>query len=196
MVLIARTRPDGQLLETCKISGANRSRICQETESTSPDFGYCAAQKMSYFGYKIHAVCTQHGIFKTVDISKASTHDIQYLYDVKSQLNHCILIADKGYLSRQYQADLFDAAAMELATPKRANQVDVEPFNPVYRKARKRIETLFSQLSDQFMIRRNYAKAFAGFATPILSKINALTMIQWINLLNGNHMNNLNIVVA
>jgi len=26
------------------------------------------------------------------------------------------------------------------------------------RKSRKRIETLFSQLGDQFMIRRNYAK--------------------------------------
>ena len=187
---------DSMPLETCKISRANRSRICQETETTSPDFGYCAAQKMPYFGYKIHAVCTQHGIFKTFDISKASMHDIHYLHDVKSQLNHCILIGDKGYLSRQYQADLFDAAAIELATPKRANQIDFEPFNPVYRKARKRIETLFSQLCDQFMIRRNYAKSFTGFATRILSKITALTMIQWINLRNGNHINNLKIVAA
>ena len=183
-------------LETCKISRAKRSRICQETEQTSPDYGYCAAHNMIYCGYKIHAVCTQQGIFRTFDISKASVHDIHYLDDVKNQLNHCILIGDKGYLSRQYQRDLFDSAAIELTTPKCTSQVDFEPFKPLYRKARKRIETLFSQLCDQFNIRRNYAKSFTGFATRILSKITALTMIQWINLRNGNHINNLKIVVA
>ena len=187
---------DSMPLETCKISRAKRSRICQETEKTSPDYGYCAAHNMTYFGYKIHAVCTQQGIFKTFNISKASVHDIHYLEDVKNQLNHCILIGDKAYLSRQYQRDLFDSGSIELTTPKRTNQVDFKPFNPVYRKARKRIETLFSQLCDQFMIRRNYAKSFVGLATRILSKITALTMNQWINSRNGNHINNLKIVVA
>ena len=187
---------DSMPLETCKISRAKRSRICQETEATSPDYGYCAAHNMTYFGYKIHAVCTQQGVFKTFDISKASVHDIHYLEDIKRQLDHCILIGDKGYLSQQYQHDLFDTAAIKLATPKRINQVNYEPFNPGFRKARKRIETLFSQLCDQFMVRRNYAKSFVGLATRILSKITALTMIQWINFRNGNHINNLKIVAA
>ncbi|NAW50038.1 transposase, partial [Elizabethkingia argentiflava] len=44
----------------------------------------------------------------------------------------------------------------------------------MFRKPRKRIETLFSQLCDQFMIRRNYAKSFDGFKNRILSKIMAL----------------------
>ncbi|MBC8401462.1 MAG: IS982 family transposase, partial [Candidatus Marinimicrobia bacterium] len=32
-----------------------------------------------------------------------------------------------------------------------------------------------------FMIRRNYAKTFIGFATRILSKITAFTLLQYIN---------------
>ncbi len=56
----------------------------------------------------------------------------------------------------------------------------------VFRKSRKRIETLFSQLCDQFMIRRNYAKSFEGFKTRILSKITALTIIQFINKFHFN----------
>jgi len=48
-------------------------------------------------------------------------------------------------------------------------------------KVRKRIETLFSQLCDRFMIRRNYAKSFDGFKTRILAKITAMTIIQYIN---------------
>ena len=149
-----------------------------------------------HFGYKFHAVCTPQGIVKTFDISKASTHDIHYLGDLKTQLHHCVLVGDKGYLSRQYQHDLFDTAAIRLETPKRRNQLDFAPFNPVLRKARKRIETLFSQLCDQFMIRRNYAKSFQGLAARILSELTALTLIQWLNQRNGNKLNNLKIVIA
>ena len=52
----------------------------------------------------------------------------------------------------------------------------------IFRKSRKRIETLFSQLCDQFKIRNNYAKSFNGFKTRVLSKITALTFIQFVNV--------------
>ena len=52
---------------------------------------------------------------------------------------------------------------------------------PLFVKKRKRIETLFSQLCDQFMIKRNYAKSFEGFKTRIFSKMTYLTLIQYIN---------------
>ena len=48
-------------------------------------------------------------------------------------------------------------------------------------KSRKRIETLFSRLCDQFRIRNNYAKTFEGFKKRILAKITALTLVQYIN---------------
>ena len=43
-----------------------------------------------------------------------------------------------------------------------------------FAKARKRIETDFSQLCDQFMIIRNYAKDTIGLFTRIIGKISAL----------------------
>jgi hypothetical protein len=46
------------------------------------------------------------------------------------------------------------------------------------------------------MIRRNYAKSFAGPSTRILSKVTALTLIQWVNQRNGNKLNNLKIVFS
>jgi Transposase DDE domain len=187
---------DSMPLKICKFGRANRTRICQDTPETAPDYGYCAVHKAHYFGYKFHAVCTPQGVVKTFGISKASKHDIHYLNDLQTQLSHCVLVGDKGYLSRQWQHDLFDTAAIRLETPMRRNQLDFAPFNPVLRKARKRIETLFSQLCDQFMIRRNYAKSFQGLATRVLSKLAALTLIQWLNQRNGNKLNNLKIVIA
>ena len=59
----------------------------------------------------------------------------------------------------------------------RNNQNNYKKQPYIFRKKRKRIETLFSQLCDQFMIRRNYANSFDGFKTRIVSKITSLTTI-------------------
>ncbi len=172
---------DSMPLEVTKLSRSSRSRICKEVFDTAPNRGYCASQKMHYYGYKIHAVCSVDGVFKSFDLSKASVHDIHYLKDIKNQFNNCIILGDKGYLSADYQLDLFTTKNIKLEIPMRKNQKNYKKQAYIFRKKRKRIETLFSQLCDQFMIRRNYAKSFVGFKTRILSKITAVTIIQYIN---------------
>ncbi|MBY0067723.1 IS982 family transposase, partial [Empedobacter falsenii] len=137
--------------------------------------------QMSFYGYKLHAICSLNGVFQSIDISPASVHDIHFLKDIKSQLSDCVLLGDKGYLSQTIQIDLFNEANIRLETPKRSNQKEYKPQFYPFKKYRKRIETLFSQLCDQFMIRRNYAKTFEGFKTRILAKITALTVVQYIN---------------
>ena len=104
-----------------------------------------------------------------------------FLKDIKSQIYNCKLLGDKGYLSESIQLDLFETANITLETPKRANQKDYKKQPYIFRKTRKRIETLFSQLCDQFMIWRNYAKTFNGFRTRILAKKTSLTLIQYTN---------------
>ena len=172
---------DSMPLEVCKLSRSLRSKICKESNYAYPDKGYCASQQSSYYGYKLHAVCSVNGVFQSVDLSPASVHDINYIKDIRTQISDCTLIGDKGYLSAEIQLNLFENCNIKLDTPMRTNQLDYikQPF--IFRKSRKRIETLFSQLCDQFMIRRNYAKSFEGFRTRILSKITALTTVQYIN---------------
>jgi len=45
------------------------------------------------------------------------------LNDVKTQFSNCFLIGGRGYLSRQYQQDLFDNNSIELATPARKKPI-------------------------------------------------------------------------
>jgi len=172
---------DSMPLEVCKTARATRSTICKDEEYCYPDKGYCASQKMYYYGYKLHGICSLSGVFQSIDISPASIHDIKYLDDVKMQISNCTLLGDMGYLSASVQLNLFESVNINLQTPMRKNQIGYVKQPYVFRKSRKRIETLYSQLCDQFMIRRNYAKSFSGFRTRILSKISALTMIQYLN---------------
>ena len=188
---------DSMPLEVTKLSRSGRSSICKESYITAPNKGYCASQNMTYYGYKIHAVCSINGVFKSFDISKASVHDIHYLKDIKNQFSECVILGDKGYLSADYQLDLFESKQIKLEVPMRKNQYNYKKQLYVFRKSRKRIETLFSQLCDHFMIRRNYAKTFNGYKTRILSKITSLTIIQYINkFIFDRNINNLKINIV
>ncbi|MRM94308.1 IS982-like element ISRa1 family transposase [Riemerella anatipestifer] len=172
---------DSMPMKVCENARSTRSKICKEQSHSSPTYGYCASQKLYFYGYKLHAVCSLNGVIKNFDISPASVHDIHYLKDIGEQMRNCTLIGDRGYLSAKVQIDLFNYANIKLDTPMRSNQKDYIPQFSLYKKKRKRIETFFSQLCDQFMIKRNYAKTFEGFKTRIISKITAATVIQYIN---------------
>ena len=162
---------DSMPLPICKNARAKRSKICRDISSSFPTFGFCASQNMHYFGYKLHAVCSSQGIIYDMDMSQANVHDINYLNDLKGNLNNCILVGDKGDLSAQMQVDLFTHYKVHLEVPYRKNQINRKPVRKDYQKLRRRIETNFSQLEDQLCIRRNYAKTQRGLFTRILSKI-------------------------
>ena len=185
---------DSMPLEVCKLARSTRSKICKETENALPNRGYCASQNTHFFGYKLHAVCSVNGVFQSFDLSPASVHDIHFLKDIKEQMADCTVLGDRGYLSSEIQLNLFETVKIKLETPMRINQKNYKKQPYIFMKSRKRIETLFSQLCDQFMIRRNYAKSFLGFKTRILSKLTSLTMIQFLNkFVFDRNINNLKI---
>jgi len=188
---------DSMPLEVCKVSRERRAKICKEQFENAPDKGFCAAQDFYFYGYKLQGVCSVNGVFHSIELTKASVHDATFLKEINSQLSDCVLIGDKGYLSSSLQLDLFHSANIRLETPMRTNQKNYKKQEWVFRKTRKRLETLFSQLCDQFMIRRNYAKSFQGFKTRILAKITALTLIQFVNKFDFNRpINNLKVAIT
>ena len=172
---------DSTPIEICKISRAKRSNICA-TDGIQPTFGYCAAHKKHYFGYKLHLVCDENAVIHSFDFTPANIHDVQYLKDIKYNFHNCELIGDKAYISADYQSDLFNQSQIVLSVPMRSNSLNPIQFSTVKRRKRKRIETLISQLDGQFAMNINFAKSFNGLITRIISKITALTMIQFLNL--------------
>jgi len=57
-------------------------------------------------------------------------------------------------------------------------------FKP-FKRLRKRIEPIFSQLYVHLMMIRNYAKDLNGIFTRILAKITTITALKYLNLLNN-----------
>lgn len=188
---------DSMPVPICRNAREKRLKACCEVFETAPDKGYSAVNKQYFIGYKLHLVISLKGVCFSMDLSKASVHDLQYLNDLKySGMNNCTLIGDAGYLSSEQQTDLFTQQHIKLRTPMRSNQKDFKPFPFVFKKSRKRIETLFSQLCDQMMIKRNYAKSFNGLATRMVCKMSATTALQLINHQNGKPLNHIKHALA
>ena len=188
---------DSMPVPICNIARADRISICKENFESAPDKGYSSITKTYFMGYKLHLVTSVRGVFHSMQLSKASVHDVHYLEEIKDTgLNNCLLLGDKGYLSAEQKTDLFHTAKIELQTPCRTNQLQQTLFPYVFKKCRKRIETQFSQLCDQFMIKRNYAKTYRGLATRIISKITAFTSLQYLNFTSGKSLNKIKHALA
>lgn len=96
------------------------------------------------------------------------------------------MLRDKGYLSTECQLNLFENHQIKFEVPTEVNQKNDKQQPYLLRKLRKRIEILFSQLSDQFMIRRNYTNFFMDLKTRILAIIQFKTLNRNINNLKVN----------
>lgn len=179
---------DSKPVKVCQNARANRCAMGRGDTGRAPAWGYCASQGVYYYGYKLHAVCGIDGVIHSYDMTAANVHDLSYLKDVQREFHDCLMLGDKGYLSAEIRLDLFETANITLEVPYRLNQENRRPPSSAYRRFRRRVETLFSQLNDQFMMIRNYAKQPAGLFTRTAAKVAALTVLQYVNYIHHRHI--------
>ena len=175
---------DSKPVKVCQNARAKRCAMGRDNIAAAPDWGYCASQGLHYYGYKLHAVCGIGGVIHSYDMTPASVHDLHYLNDVRWEYHDCMMLGDKGYLSAEIQKNLFETVNITLEVPYRLNQKNWRPPSWAYKRFRKRIETVFSQLNDNLMMIRNYAKQTCGLFTRMAGKIAAMTFMQYVNFIN------------
>ena len=178
---------DSKPVKVCQNARAKRCAMGRDNLEAAPDWGYCASQGMHYYGYKLHAVCGIRGVIHSYDMTAASVHELHYLNDVRWEYHDCMMLGDKGCLSADIQQNLFDAANITLEVQYRPNQKNWRPPAWAYKRFRKRIETIFSQLNDNLMMIRNYAKQSCGLFTRMAGKIAAMTFMQYVNFVTQGH---------
>lgn len=178
----------------CPIVKNSRERsftICKEDAVNAPRKGYSAVDKRFFIGYKLHLLTSEHGVFQDMQVTPGNVHDINFLKDVQLEdyTKGKTLLGDRGYISKAVQTDLFTTHNITLEVPYRSNQKEQTVIDKVKGRKRRRIEVLFSQLCDQFRIKLNYAKSFAGFLGRVASKLAAVAVLQKVNVEKGRPLN-------
>ena len=188
---------DSVPIPICSNIRISRSKICKDDQEVLPSCGYHASHREYFYGFKLQLLITEKGIPHAAGITTASLHDSQYLpWLLHDGISNCQLLADKGYIDMNQQLNLFETAQIKLITPLRSNMKGVSQWTPKHRYKRKRVETLFSQLCDQMMLKRNYAKSSDGLVTRVLSKISAAAIMQRINIQENKPLNHIKHALA
>ena len=86
---------------------------------------------------------------------------------------------------------LFENFEVRLRVPFRNNQYAYKKYPPKLKGKRQMVETVFAQLCDQFNLKRNYAKTYKGILTRLSGKISAVSILNYINFMNGNKLSKL-----
>jgi hypothetical protein len=152
---------------------------------TAPAKGYSSVNKGWFIGYKLHVVIFDNGVVQQSGITKGNVHDINYLKSLRKLPAQKQLLGDRAYRSKPLQIDLFDKYQVKLRVPFRINQHDYKKHPKKYKSKRQMIETFFAQMCDQLNLKRNYAKSFDGLLTRLTSKLSSMSILHWINHLNG-----------
>jgi hypothetical protein len=152
---------------------------------TAPAKGYSAVNKGWFIGYKLHVVIFDNGVVQQSGITKGNVHDINFLKQIEGLPVHKQMIGDRAYISKTLQMDLFEKYEVKLKVPFRNNQHDYRKHPKKYKSKRQMVETFFAQMCDHLNLRRNYAKTFEGLVTRLTSKLSSMSILHWINYLNG-----------
>jgi hypothetical protein len=179
-------------IPVCRFARKGRLRIMKENLNFMPATGYSAIDKQYFYGFKLNLVLDENGIPFDFAITEGNQHDVSTLKELTDSLtDNTALLGDKGYIQQDVQLELFETRKIEVITPNRKNQKVKTKWNGKYRKKRKRIETMFSQLCDQFNLKKNFAKTTRGFITRIIAKLTGVIVLQLLNKLNDRPINHL-----
>lgn len=160
---------DSMPIPVCKFGRAHFSK-CFRGEAS---FGKCASKKETYFGFKFHALTTIDGFLTDFIITPANIDDRNAVWDLCDKYSSISIVGDKGYVNKRLTPELKNEKDINLLFLKRGNSKDnySKEIRQLIFKVRRRIETSFSQLSEQLNINKVKSKSMLGFITRIRIKV-------------------------
>jgi hypothetical protein len=147
-------------------------------------YGYNAAKKQTFYGFKLHLLATQTGLVLDFALAPANRADGDLTAQLLSETARLVVLGDKAYLNAALQARLARHQDVTLLTPQRTNQAPAahpHPLTPLLSTLRQAIETLNAQLAGQFQIERNRAKSVPGLCARVQAKLTAHTIGVYLN---------------
>lgn len=184
---------DSSPLPICKLGRIPRLKACKDNPLIKPQFSVCHAKQEAYYGFKLHLIATQkYSLPLAFSITQSRIHDIKALEDLletQTQIQSHEILGDKGYISNPLQLQLFENKGIDLKAQPRINMKTPLNWTPKMGAIRRRIETVFSQVQDQFRLGQNFAKTFNGMVTRITHKLAGLLFCKLTNIQNGRSTN-------
>jgi len=160
-------------------------RAARQWRVYGASFGKISAEQQTIYGYKLHLLLTVSGVLLDWSLTGAHERDLAAGEDLLQEHHDRVVLADKAYISTPVADALQSQRGITLLTWPRKNQRQQLPhllYKP-FQDLRRRIETVNSQLREQFCLERNHALSFFGLVTRIATKVAAHVLCVYLNRL-------------
>ena len=151
------------------------------------EYGYCASHSRFFWGLRLHLVCTLHGLPLGWALTGAKADEREVLATLlettpalaKAREHRPIVIADKNYYGRVFEADLEDRG-IELLRPARQGEKP-RRGQRFFKPLRQVIESVNDTLKGQLDLEHHGGRTIAGVCARIAQRVLALTAAIWHN---------------
>jgi hypothetical protein len=184
---------DGFPLPVCHFG---RAHFCK-TFKNEAAYGYCAAKKETYYGFKGEILIDERGLICGFTFAGANIDERNLLWDITGNINN-LLIGDKGFISENLKEELKRERNINLETPLRSNMEETRSsdfLRAIFTK-RKLVETVISQLCQRFKIQKIKTRDLWHFSNRFIRKILSHTIASFINIKEGKNPLNFERLVA
>jgi hypothetical protein len=149
------------------------------------EYGYCASHSRSFWGLRLHLLCTLQGLPVGFALTGAKADERQVLLDILADpaltagRDGQVIIVDKNYYGHDFEAALADGRICLLrparkGEPERAGTRFFKPLRQI-------IESVNDTFKGQLDLERHGGHTPAGVMVRILQRILALTTAIWHN---------------
>lgn len=145
--------------------------------------GHARTPTPTIFGYRLHLLITPTGLIQDFTLTRANCPDLDAGVELLTAWQELTVIGDKGYLSAPVAHRLWDTQRIRLVTLRRANQqIQLPPeLTRLIKRVRPIIETVNSQLVDQWKIKQNRARSLLGLGVRLCTKLTGHTLCVYLN---------------
>jgi len=173
---------DSMPLPMCLFARAYRCRRFRGEAA----FGKDTLLRQTFYGFRVHARVCWPGVITRFSVAPANAHELSVVPELVESTRGRAL-GDRDYCSPRTKEELARSGGVELLAPYRSKKRDPNPERSAYlSRVRYRIDTVFSQLTGRYSIKRVWARDLWHLTNRLLRKILSHTIAYLLNHQVGN----------
>jgi Transposase DDE domain len=173
---------DSMPLPACLFARAYR---CERFRGEAA-FGKDTLLKQTFYGFRVHMRVCWPGLITRISVAPANAHELGVLPELLER-SRGVAVGDRNYWSPERREELARSMGVTLLAPYRNKKRDPNPQRSAYlSRLRYRIDTIFSQLTERYRIKRVWAKDLWHLAGRLLRKVLSHTIAFLLNHRIGN----------
>jgi hypothetical protein len=148
-------------------------------------FGKDILLKQTFYGFRVHVRICWPGVITRFSIAPANAHELSVLPEI-TQFTSGLIVGDRNYHSPPVREELA-GRGVELLAPYPSKKRDPNPQrSTLLSRLRYRIDTVFSQLTERYSIKRVWARDLWHLGSRVLRKVLSHTVAFLLNHQMGN----------